>query len=142
MLMKKFELIEHTADIGMRIFGRSREGLFENAARALISLITDYHPRVTEERTAQFSSETLEDLFIAWLSELIGQLFAESFLPSGFDIYLEEEKKHIWLRTKMLGGHFDPFKQKIKMEVKAATYHNLKIEKTDKGWVAEVIFDV
>ena len=140
--MKEFEFIEHTADIGVRVFGATKEELFSNAASALFSLITDYHPKPLKEKKIRLAADNLEDLFVAWLSELISQLFADRFLSSSYDISFEEGGGEISLNGVILGEPFDPFERKIKTEIKAATYHNLKIEKTEEGYATEVIFDV
>jgi len=79
---------------------------------------------------------------VTWLNELISLFFAYKFLPADYSVAIEQKPGLNILKVRMLGENFDPYDNKIKMEIKAATYHDLKVEKTDEGYVAEVIFDV
>ena len=139
--MKDFELFEHTADIGLRVYGRDLAELFANAARGLFSLITDFDPPQAKEKTITLKATSSEGLLIDWLSELISGFFAYKFLPKRYNIRIEQDKEST-LEAHLLGAEYDPYARKINMEVKAATYHGLKIEKTQEGYIAEVIFDI
>jgi len=140
--VKRFELIEHTADIGLRIYGKSLEDLFANAAKGLFSLILDNSPKEKNQEILNLKADDLEELLVTWLNELITLFFAFKFLPARYELKIETDKKEASLIATILGQEFDPYKNKIKTEVKAATYHNLKVEKTAEGYIAEVIFDV
>ncbi|MBU2266415.1 MAG: archease, partial [Candidatus Omnitrophica bacterium] len=87
-------------------------------------------------------AEDIEELLITWLNELLSLFFAYRFLPVDYDIILEEREDYKVIKSRIKGANFDPYQNKIKMEIKAATYHDLKVEKNDSGWIAEVIFDV
>ena len=139
--MKEFELIEHTADIGMRVYGRDLPELFANAAKGLFSLITDFSPAQDQEKSIILKGKVIEDLLVSWLSELISGFFAYKFLPKSYNIRIEQADPNT-LEARILGAEYDPYSQKINMEVKAATYHDLRIEKTPEGFVTEIIFDV
>jgi SHS2 domain-containing protein len=140
--MKKFEFIEHTADFGIRVYGESLEDLFKNSAQVLSELLTDYKPKQLKEKEIQLQGETLEDLYVIWLNELISAFFADKFLLGDCSITIEEDQDKKVLKAAIKGQDFNPYENKINMEIKAATYHNLKIEKTDEGFKVEVIFDV
>ena len=73
---------------------------------------------------------------------VISVFFSCQFLPAEYNIIIEEIDGKYTLKSTVLGQNFNPYENKINMEIKAATYHNLKIEKKDDGFVAEVIFDV
>jgi SHS2 domain-containing protein len=75
------------------------------------------------------------------LSELISGFFAYKFLPKRYNIRIEQAEEST-LEAHLWGAEYDPYARKIDMEVKAATYHDLKIEKTPEGYVADIIFDV
>jgi len=140
--MSDFEFIEHTADIGLRVYGKTREDLFKNAAFALSKLLVDKELAGDKRISVQLEAESFEDLLINWLNELISNFFAHKFLGSEFCLSLKNEDDKKSLQAEVLGSKFDPYKNKINREVKAATYHNLKIVKTNGGFSAEIIFDV
>jgi SHS2 domain-containing protein len=139
--MKEFELIEHTSDIGLRVYGGSLSDLFKNAARGLFNLIVDTTLAPTKEKKIHLEAQTLEDLLVNWLSELISGFFAYKFLPGSYNITINKGSPNT-LEAKIKGAEYDPYSQKINREVKAATYHNLKIEEDAGGFVVEIIFDV
>ena len=139
---KEFEFFGHTADIGVRIYAQSIEELFENSARALFSLITgnrDILPNLEKEIILE--AQNIEELLVNWLNELISVFFTYKFLPKSYNIRIKEKDPYK-LEALLKGSEYDPYINEVKTEVKAATYHNLKIEKTPGGYKAEVIFDV
>jgi SHS2 domain-containing protein len=140
--MKRFELIEHTADVGVRVYGKNLEELFINAALALFSLLIGNLKPGEKVKSISLEGQTLEDLVVGWLNELISLFFADKFLPFNFEVKIEAGNQPKKLEAKLVGIDFDPYSSKINMEIKAATYHNLKIEKNRKGYRVEIIFDV
>ena len=140
--MKKFEFIEHTADVCVRVFGNSSEDLFVNSALALFSLLVDVAPQPKISKEIILEAESLEDLLVEWLNELISGFFADKFLPAEYELFLKEGVASKVLKAKVKGQDFDPYANKINMEIKAATYHNLKIKQCDTGCKTEIIFDV
>lgn len=135
-----FEIIDHTADVGIVAYGADLAELFSNAALALFSLITE--PESVKEklhRDLKVSSEDKDSLLVNWLNELIYVFDAEHVLFRRFDINSLSEKL---LQATCYGEGFDPMKHKIKIGVKAATYHMLKLDKNNEGYRAQVIFDI
>lgn len=142
MRMKKFEFIEHTADIGVRVYGKTLEELFLNSACALLGLLAETPEKGDKKKKIQLETETLEDLLVNWLNELISLLFADKFLPRSFEIKITTEDNLKKLQAEFEGIDFDPYVNKINMEIKAATYHNLKIKQEKDRFKAEIIFDI
>ena len=140
--MNNFEFIEHTADIGIRVYGKTLPALFVNSAQALFSIILDYEPQGKIQKTIELEEENLENLFVDWMNELISQFFADKFLPAQYSVNVNSSEKLSTLKADILGESFNPYERKIEKEIKAATYHGLKVEKTKEGYVAEVIFDI
>lgn len=141
--MKKFEIIEHTADLGIRVYGRTLEELFNNAAIGLFGFMTEHRPKRKIEEKIILEAEDYEELLVTWLNELISMFFTYKFLPSRYGIKItRDEPQEKVLEGTLLGEEFDPYSNKISQEIKAATYHNLKVEKIGKKWQAEIIFDV
>ena len=139
-MKKAFEIIDHTADIGIIAYGTDVEELFSNAALALFSLITE--PESIEEKShlkLKVSSEDRDSLLVEWLNELIYFFDAKHILFNRFDI---ESLTHNELKATCHGEGFDPLKHKIKRGVKAATYHMLKLEESSGAYKAQIILDI
>jgi SHS2 domain-containing protein len=139
-MKRAFEIIDHTADVGIIAYGANVKELFSNAALALFSLITE--PESVEEKLhldLEVSSEDIDSLLVEWLNELIYLFDAKHILFSRFDI---ESLTHNQLKATCYGESFDPMKHKIKIGVKAATYHMLKIDKNGDGCKAQIILDI
>jgi len=140
--MKNYEFIDHTADLALRIYGSTIDDLFKTASYTLFDLLTDYKGKDTQERMITLSADTIEDLLIEWLNELIAVFFADKFLPVDYNIVISEKNDQKLLTASLKGDAFDPYENKIKREIKAATYHEVKIKSCEGGFEAEVIFDV
>ncbi len=137
---KAFKIIDHTADVGVIAFGADVKQLFSNAALALFSLITDTESIAEKlQRDLKINSDGRDNLLVEWLNELIYLFDAEQTLFNRFEI---ESLSHKQLKATCYGEKFDPSRHKIKTGVKAATYHMLKVDKNNDGYMAQVIFDV
>jgi len=139
-MKKAFEIVDHTADVGIIAYGTNIEELFCNAALALFSLITE--PGSIQEKShlnLRVSSDERDSLLVEWLNELIYFFDAKHILFNRFDI---ESLTHNQLKATCYGEGFDPMKHKIKMGVKAATYHMLKLDKNSDGYKAQIILDI
>ncbi len=137
---KSFEVIDHTADVGIIAYGAEIKQVFVNAALALFSLITELED-VGEELKydVEVASEDRESLLVEWLNELVYLFDAEHVLLKRFDI---QGLSNTRLKAACYGEKFAPARHRIKTGVKAATYHMLRIEKDNKGYKAQVIFDI
>jgi len=140
--VKIFEFIEHTADIGVRVFGRDLEELFKNSATALFGIILDYHPQSSIKEEIVLEAESLEEILVTWLNELLSLFSAYNFLPANYNISIGRKNEIFFLNAIIYGENFDYNSTSINTEIKAATYHDLKIEKKDDLYIAEIIFDV
>ncbi|GAG80901.1 unnamed protein product [marine sediment metagenome] len=138
--MKKYEIIEHTADIGIKAFGENLAESFENAAKAMFDLITD-NSEIDNigQYTIKLEAPDLEQLLVDWLSELLFLNSAKNLVFGFFKIKIDE--KHPHLNAKILGEKFNLSKHKIGMEIKAVTYHMLKVN-NNYPFSAQVLFDI
>jgi SHS2 domain-containing protein len=137
---KAFRFVDHTADVGVIAYGTNVKELFSNAALALFSLITDTGSVEEKlQRDLEISSENRENLLVEWLNELIYLFDAEHILFNRFEI---ENLSHSWLKAICYGENYNPLKHKIKMGIKAATYHMLKVDRDNSGYKAQIIFDI
>ena len=138
--MVKYELIEHTADIGIRVKGKDLKDLFTNAGLAVFRLLAE--KKITKgikytKLSIKQKAADLDELFINWLNELLSLSQAESIIFTGFKINKLTKNA---LEAVAIGTDMKNYK--VNREVKAATYHNLSVRKTASGWQAEVILDV
>ena len=136
---KDFEIIDHTADVGIVAYGADMSQAFANAARALFSLITELDD-VAEVlyRDVELTAPDEEGLLVEWLNELIYLFDTENIIFKRFDII---ELNHTQLKARSYGEKVDKSKHKLKTGVKAATYHMLKVDKGD-GCQVQVLFDI
>lgn len=141
--MKKYETMEHTADVKLRIRGTDLEELFENGACAVYDLIADAAALAEEkpELRKKFSlkAENPGALFLLWLREILFSFSVRHFVGVKYH-FIHLDDTH--LEAEVFGRKFDPKRHDQKHEVKAVTYHDFKFEQTKDGWLAEVIFDV
>ncbi len=138
--MNKYILIDHTADIGIDVFGASLQELFVNAAFALFDIITDLSK--TEDKIAykiSVSGIDREQLLVSWLSELLYLHDVKNLLFKDFCIEGITDNQ---LNATVWGEAFREDKHVIKTEIKAVTYHCLSIIQEDHHWKARVIFDI
>ncbi len=136
--MKKFKYIQHTADIGIVAFGRDLKEVYANAAFGLFSIITDLRKvRKVESRAIELQESDREALLFAWLNQLIYLFEVDRILIKQCDIQELNEQS---LRAVCRGEKIDPRRHVLKLGVKAATYHMMKVDPVSNQ--ATVIFDV
>ncbi len=139
-MTRPFKIIDHTADIGIEVYGRNLKELFSSAAFALFSLISDPEKvKTTETRTVSASAYDRESLLIRWLNELIYLWDTEHLLFSRFTIARLTSK---YLDAECSGERLDPSRHNVHRDVKAATYHMLQISRDTQGYHARIIFDI
>jgi len=138
--MKKYEQIEHTADIGLRVYGRDLKELFTNAAEGMLELAFE-RERISQRRQLDVtvSGADTEELLVSWLQELL-YLFEVNHL-----IVKDTAVTDIadgTLTAKVTGEKFDPVRHVAKREIKAVAYHDLKIERKRNRYTVQIIFDI
>jgi SHS2 domain-containing protein len=135
-----YELVDHTADIGVRLWGPTAEEVFEQAALALFSLVCDpLHVDQRETVEVRLEAEAMDLLLAAWLNELLYVFEARSLVLTQFDI--DELSEHS-LRARVSGEPLDTRRHVLCGGVKAATLHELALEQRDDGWEGFVLLDV
>lgn len=139
-VMKTYELIDHTADVAIKAYGKSISEAFQNAAKGMFDIITD---NSEVESTGQYDIELeapdLEQLLVDWLSELLFLHSAKNQVFGFFKVDLDEKNNK--LSAKVFGEKFDLSKHKIGAEIKAVTYHMLEVKKK-KPFHVQVLFDI
>jgi SHS2 domain-containing protein len=135
-----YETFDHTADLGLRIRASSLEGLFTEAAEALFSVIvadlTTVRPTI--ERPVVLDLDKREYLLFDWLNGLLFLFDTEHLLFGKFEVVIDDRG----LRARAWGEPLDRDRHLLEHEVKAITYHELRVEQEADGWLAEFIVDI
>jgi protein archease len=132
----RYEEIEHTADVGIRAYGKTASELFAAAAEGLFSLIADPAKiKPKGEVEIRLRADDLPQLLVAWLSELLFLHETQRLLFCKFEVHVRGAS----LRALSWGETIDKRRHELKLAIKAVTYHRLSVD-VKKG-VAEVIFD-
>lgn len=137
---RRFEVTDHTADIGITAYGQDLAGLMAGAACGMLSLIVD-PLTVKSTLTAKIELEERDDvtLLVVWLNTLLYELDVNRLLFCEFDIVVSGQTK---LSAVCRGEKLDTAKHSLIREVKAATYHNLSISEENGIYSAAIIFDI
>ncbi len=134
--MKKFEILNHKADLKIRAFGRSKKELFKNAMMGMEKVLrAEGQGQKSRPRKIKIKSSDLNSLLVDFLSEIN---------------YLNEVNKEIYNKIKFakfsdkeLESEISGYKVKgFGLVVKGATYHNLEIKQKNKIWQATILFDI
>lgn len=137
---ERFKIIDHTADLGIEVSGRTLNELFENAAYGMFSLITDISKIKSSKQTKiKLDSSDTESLLIIWLNELQYHYSVKKMLFNKFRVNIALPEG-IYLESEVYGGNIK--NHEILHDVKAATYHDLKITQTSNGYKTCIILDV
>jgi len=138
--LKRYEQFSHTADIGVRVFGRTLKELFENAAFAMFDITADLDGLKGEiVQEIELTAPNTEELLISWLDELLYNFYTKGIIFYKFKV--EELSKDL-IKAKAFGRALSDNKNRLKTEIKAATYYNLKILKRDDYYEVDIVFDV
>jgi SHS2 domain-containing protein len=135
-----YELVDHTADIALRAWGLTREEVFEQAARAMLSLVCDPREIAELESVDVVVEAAGADLLLAaWLNELLYLFEARKLLFADFAIVeLGDERLH----ARVTGERLDEERHVLCGGVKAATLHELSLVERDGRWEGFVVLDV
>ena len=128
-----------TADMAFEAFGKTLEQAFANAMIALEEIITDTD-KIKEkiEKNIELEAENENALLFDFLSELLFIFDTEQLIFKKADIKIKKNKK-LKLKAKLTGDYFG--NKEVRGDVKAITYHRMKVEKKDNMWVVRVIVD-
>ncbi len=143
--MKKFEILEHTADIKIRIFGQSLADLFKNALFAMVAIqIPNYKFQITNKsqipnskmtRRVKVKSVDKEALLVDFLSEVLSLSDINNEIYPECDIIKLDDNE---IEVEVRGLKVDQFDE----DIKAVTYHGVKVGKVGDHWEAEIVFDI
>jgi len=134
---KKYEILEHKADLKIKAFGKTKEELFKNM---LLGMTENQKPEIKSKektkREIKIKSLDLSALLVDFLNEVLylSQVNKEAYLDFKFKKFKDDE-----LEGELIGQKVDKFKE----DIKAATFHNLEVKQTkNKNWKGVVLFDI
>jgi SHS2 domain-containing protein len=136
------EVFAHTADIGLRVRAACLNNLFADAALGLFSLIVanldqvEPHDKMMIDLPARDGE--YDYLLFDWLNELLYTFDSRQIVLSKFDVQVGSAQLHATAWGELL----DPERHHLDHEVKAITYHELKVVQQANEWLAEVIVDI
>ena len=135
-----YEIINHTADLGIVVRGATINELFVNAADAMTDLMVkaDIREKGTRRKLI-VEGEDLPDLMVRWLSEILYLFDGEHILVRAIEIGSVSPTR---LQSKLNVVSLNKGNHEILREIKAVTYHQIAVEETADGWEARVIFDI
>lgn len=148
---KYYEIIDHTADLGIKVFGKDVNQIFANAGRAFTEIVTDT-AMVNENITKEIAADgaDLEQLMVNWLHEVLYHFEVGRLILKRFDILEIKQDKletlfpspNYSIKALGYGETFDINKHVVLTEIKAVTYHQIEVKKIDEEWQARIIFDL
>ncbi|MBI4168720.1 MAG: archease [Acidobacteria bacterium] len=141
-MARGYEFFEHTADAGAVVRGATLPRLFENAARALFDLVCDRRT-VRPRRRLRVAVEGSgpEDLLVRWLQELLYRHETEGWLFSSFRVE-RVDRARLRARGVAFGEPLDRTRHRTRREIKAITYHQMRIVRGRSAWRVRIVFDI
>ncbi len=135
-----FEMMEHTSDVGIRVRANRWEDLFVDAAKGLFAVLLAKPEEIDPVQQVDLIIPGQEDdeLLLDWLRELLYIFATRRLVFCEFEVRRTTEG----IAARALGEPLDQHRHQPQIEVKAITYHGLKVERTEDGWLAEVIVDI
>ncbi len=128
--------LNHTADIYIGVFGETKERLFANAVLSMYDIMVEGERRIEDIRKLKVDCINEEDALVDMLNEFLYLFYTYGFVCVECKVKVDEK-----LDIEASGYYFDKDKDRLKVEIKAATYEYLRIKKDDK-WRANIVFDV
>jgi SHS2 domain-containing protein len=136
--MKQYELIEHTADVGVKAYGKTVAEAFEHAAKGMFDIITDESTiEPVGQYDIQLEAPDREQLLVDWLSKLLFLNDAQDLVFERFQVTLTGNR----LSASVFGEKYDTKKHQMGVEIKAVTYHMLQVHE-EKPIFVQVLFDI
>jgi SHS2 domain-containing protein len=139
------ENFEHKADIGVRGKGKTMEDAFVGGALSMMGVMFELKGiRATRSVDIECTAQDMEALFVEWLNKILCKRDLETMVFAKFEAKISGTDGDLVLKGKAWGEGYDPSKHVPKIEVKAATYSQLKVYKEESTGlnVVQCIVDV
>jgi len=135
-----YEIIDHTADLGIIVKGPDVEQLFIRAALAMTELMVKGDSSdIVSTSEVVVQGEDFPDLMVRWLGEILYLFEGEDLIVHSIEI---RSISPMQLQATLTLSSFEPERHQVLREIKAVTYHGISVDKANSGWEARVIFDI
>ena len=136
--MGDYEILEHTADVGLRARGAALEEVFATATEGMMAIAGTWHPGDGDEVALSVEAGDLEALLVEWLGEALYVQDARGVSVAGVRVdRVDDGTASGALLVRPFAG--DPSEG---VQIKAVTFHQLAVERSAEGWAATVFFDI
>jgi SHS2 domain-containing protein len=137
---KTFEILDHTADLGIEVTGDNLQDLFQNAAHAMLKIMLERLPeKGGKDRDISISGADLPDLLVRWLGEILYLFDGEQTLVTDTKIHSVTPDR---LDAQLKIVPFCSTRHEVATEIKAVTYHQIEVTQDAGEWRARIIFDL
>jgi SHS2 domain-containing protein len=138
-----FGYIEHISDAMVEAHGRSLNEVFANSARALINIVCDLW-RIDLNKSIIIETEGFDQISLLynWLEKVLLTLMVDNIALANFDVTIERRRDKYNLVSRCRGEAFSEQKHHYKVEVKAITYHEMKISKRNDMFIVQFLVDL
>ncbi len=137
--MGRYELFDHPSEQGIRGYGKTPAEAFEEAAKAMESIIADIDKiEAKQEREIKLENPDKEILLVKWLNELLYLLDVDGLVFSDFEVQIKNDE----LKARVKGEEFNSDKHGSGTIIKAPTYNELKVKEENGQWIAQCVVDV
>ena len=135
-----YQIIDHTADLGIIITGKDEKNLFIHAANAMTDIMVkgDITTK-TVSKEVFIKGEDFPDLMVKWLGEILYFFNGERLVLHSIEI---TSISPIMLSSTLILSGFDPKHHQVEREINAVTYHQIFVDKVSDEWQARIIFDI
>jgi SHS2 domain-containing protein len=135
-----YQIIDHTADLGIAVKGVDEKDVFIHAAQAMTDLMVKGNiVKKTVTKDVSLQGDDFPDLMVKWLGEILYLFNGEKLVMHSIKI---KSISSIMLRSTLTLSTFEPKDHEVKREIKAVTYHQICVDKVNDGWQARIIFDI
>ena len=139
-MFMSYQIIDHTADLGIIVEGEDEKNLFIRAAKAMTDLmVKDDIAKKTIIKDVSLQGDDFPDLMVKWLGEILYLFHGEKLLVHSIEI---KSISSIMLQSTLTLSSLEPKHHEVKREIKAVTYHQIYVDKVNDGWQARIIFDI
>lgn len=136
----RFIILDHPADLGIEATGKTLREAFESAAKGLMSVIVDLvSVDARDSLPVELTARDIDQLLVRWLTEVLYVYDGQQFVPKEFDIH-ELSSQH--LKATVRGEPISAEKHRMRLDVKAITYHQLEVKEDNDGALVRVFLDI